>query len=101
VDIAEQMRLTAILPKKKINAWLVPAPVMSTKSTPTPKRINAWLASAHVMSTRSMHMIAQSADTAMVETANVIAVARKKGSWLTNPIYANLYGVSMWPINNK
>ena len=33
MDIAEQMRLTAILPKKKKNAWLVSVPVKSTRST--------------------------------------------------------------------
>ena len=77
MDLAEQMRLTAILPRKKKNVWHANAPVTSTRSTRTPRRTSAWLASARAMSTRSMHMIAQSADMPTEKAESVIEVALK------------------------
>ena len=57
MELAEQMRLMAIQEKRKEkSAWLVPAPVMST---------------------RSMRMIAQSVGMHMEKAANAIAIARK------------------------
>ena len=84
MEIAELMRLTAILPKKKKNAWHANVHAMIIKSTPMPKRTNAWLASAPVMSTKSMHMIAQSVDMLMEKTASATAVVHKEVRLLKN-----------------